>query len=65
MDTLLPFIPLVLLAVVFAAYCVRDVLRRESTRFLPRWLWAILCCISLPLGGIAYLLFGRDQRAAA
>jgi hypothetical protein len=40
-------------------YCLVDLARTEDVRYLPRWAWAIICLVTVPLGGIAYLLFGK------
>ena len=53
--------PLVLVALAFAVFCIVDVYRAESVRYLPRWLWAVLCIVSIPLGGIIYLVVGRER----
>jgi hypothetical protein len=29
-------------------------------RYLPKWLWAFLCLISWPWGGLLYVIFGRS-----
>ncbi|MCX4099167.1 PLD nuclease N-terminal domain-containing protein [Nocardia sp. alder85J] len=55
-------VPLVLLAIGFVGYCWYD-LSRSRVKYLPRWLWAVICLISIPLGGIVYLLVGRDGAA--
>jgi hypothetical protein len=52
--------PLLVLLLAFVVWCWVDMSRHE-VRYLPRWLWAIIVAMSLPLGGIAYLLFGRDS----
>jgi Phospholipase_D-nuclease N-terminal len=39
--------------------CLRQVFLAERVRFLPRWVWAVVCLISIPFGGILYLLIGR------
>ena len=39
--------------------CLRQVILAERVRFLPRWAWAVACLISIPLGGVLYLLIGR------
>lgn len=54
--------PILLVALVFVGYCWFD-LSRSEVRHLPKWAWAIICVISVPLGGIAYLLFGREPRS--
>jgi hypothetical protein len=56
-------IPIVLVAVGFVIYCLVDVWRAEEVRYLPRWAWAIVCLISVPLGGIVYLVFGRGVKS--
>lgn len=45
--------------------CLSQVLLAERVRFLPRWVWAIACLISIPIGGILYLLVGRVWHRAA
>ena len=54
-------VPLVVVAVAFVVYCVVDVWRAESVRYLPRWAWTVICCISVPIGGIVYLVVGRRR----
>jgi hypothetical protein len=39
--------------------CLRQVILAGRVRFLPRWAWAVACLISIPLGGVLYLLIGR------
>jgi ABC-2 type transport system ATP-binding protein len=52
------------LAVGFAVVCLLDVLRAERVRYLPKWAWAIICVVSIPLGGIVYLTVGRRSGSA-
>ena len=54
--------PLVLVGVAFLAYCLVDLVRAPSVRFLPKWVWALICLLSVPLGGIVYLVVGRAER---
>jgi hypothetical protein len=53
--------PLVVGAIAFVGYCLFD-LARGDVRYLPKWAWALLCVVSIPVGGILYLLLGRDHR---
>ena len=53
--------PLLILALAFVAYCWVDIYRNE-VKHLPKWAWAILTAISIPIGGIVYLAIGRDAR---
>jgi Phospholipase_D-nuclease N-terminal len=57
------FVPLVIVLAAFATYCLVDLVRAEegAIRYLPRWVWAIICLISIPLGGIVYLIVGRKR----
>jgi predicted ABC-type exoprotein transport system permease subunit len=52
-------LPVLIIALAFAIFCLVDLFRRPGVKHLPRWLWAIICVISIPLGGIIYLVFGR------
>jgi hypothetical protein len=54
--------PLVLLALALVGYCLYDIANAEQVRWLPRWAWALLCVLSIPLGPIAYLMLGRGPR---
>jgi hypothetical protein len=56
--------PVILLGVVllaFVVFCWVDLVRAEQVRYLPKWLWAIVCGLSIPLGGILYLIFGKAR----
>jgi Phospholipase_D-nuclease N-terminal len=54
-------IPAILLGLAFVIYCLIDIVRRPAVRYLPRWAWALICCVSIPLGGIVYLVVGRSD----
>jgi hypothetical protein len=54
-------VPVVGLALAFVGYCWFD-LSRSRVRYLPKWAWALICLLSVPLGGIVYLLVGREHR---
>jgi hypothetical protein len=53
--------PLLVLLAAFLAYCLFDLYRSE-VQYLPKWAWAIICVISVPMGGIIYLTMGRKPR---
>jgi hypothetical protein len=53
--------PLVLAALVWVGYCLTDLVRSE-VRHLPKWAWGLIIVLSVPLGGIVYLLIGRAPR---
>jgi hypothetical protein len=53
--------PLLLLALAFVVYCWVDIYRND-VEYLPKWLWALIVLISIPIGGIVYLVVGRTNR---
>ena len=55
-------LPIALIAIAFVGYCLYDLSRSRVVRHLPKWAWALICVVSVPVGGIVYLLVGRDQR---
>ena len=53
-------LPVAILGLAFVAYCVVDIVR-HPVRHLPKWLWIVISCVQIPLGGIVYLIVGRDS----
>jgi hypothetical protein len=47
------------LAVAWEAFCLHDLVRADRVRYLPKWGWALVCLVSIPWGGIIYLIVGR------
>lgn len=54
-------LPVIVASLIFVVYCWYDIIRSKSVLYLPKWLWAIICGLSVPLGGIIYLLVGRKN----
>lgn len=61
-SLLTALVPVIIIFVGFVVYCVVDVLRAERTKHLPKWAWLVICLVSVPLGGVLYLLLGRVPR---
>ena len=59
-DHVLVLIMAGLLFVGWDGFCLYDLARAKEARFLPKSVWAIITLISFPLGGILYMLIGRD-----
>lgn len=55
------FAPLIIVGAAFVVFCVVDVVRAARVRYLPKWAWALICVASVPLGGIVYLIVGRER----
>jgi hypothetical protein len=54
-------LPILLLALALVGYCLYDLTRVPAVRWLPKWGWAIVCMVSVPLGPILYLTLGRTD----
>jgi hypothetical protein len=52
--------PLFALLLAFVVYCLVDIARGE-VKYLPKWAWVLICLVSVPFGGIVYLLVGRRR----
>ena len=59
---LLALVPLFVLLGGLIIYCLVDLIRAPSVRYLPKLVWAlIIVVVSAPLGALAYLVFGKDR----
>jgi hypothetical protein len=59
---LFALVPLFVLLGVLIVYCLVDLIRAPSVRYLPKPVWAlIIVVVSAPLGALAYLVFGKDR----
>lgn len=47
---------------VFEACCLVDIARAKEVRRLDRATWALICLVTLPLGGLLYLTLGRKRK---
>jgi len=54
-------IPVILLELVLMITAVVDLIRREKTRYLPKWAWALIVIFIQLIGPIAYFLLGRQD----
>jgi hypothetical protein len=58
----LPYlIPVVLLELILIIIALADLVRREKTRYLPKWAWVLLILFIQFFGSIGYLIFGREE----
>jgi Phospholipase_D-nuclease N-terminal len=54
-----PLLLIVVLGIGFDAYCLADIARADDVRYLRKWVWALICLVQNPLGGILYLSIGH------
>ncbi len=52
--------PLLFLAAMWDAYCLRELVRHDAKR-LPKLAWGAIILAQAPFGGLVYLLFGRKR----
>jgi Phospholipase_D-nuclease N-terminal len=58
----LPYIiPIVLLQLTLMIVALVDLIRREKTRYIPKWAWAIIILLGELIGPIIYFIFGRED----
>ncbi len=61
MSILPLLLPLVLVQLGLAIYCLVDLFHREKVRGLPKWAWAIIIALGELVGPVVYLLVGRSD----
>jgi hypothetical protein len=62
--SLAALVPVIVIGAGFVVFCLVDLARAQQVRYLPKWAWALVCLVSVPLGGIIYLTFGRSRSEA-
>jgi hypothetical protein len=61
-KVLLALMPLFVLVAGLIIYCLIDLIRARSVRYLPKPIWALIILLgSAPFGALAYLVFGKDH----
>jgi hypothetical protein len=59
---MLALVPLFLLIGGLIVYCLVDLIRAPSVRYLPKPVWALIIVLAgAPFGALIYLVFGRDR----
>lgn len=60
LDYLPYLIPVLLLQLGLAIFCLIDLARRSRTKG-PKWMWAIIIIFGELVGPLVYLLIGREE----
>ncbi len=62
---LLALLPVAVLITALVAYCLVDLVRAPSVRYLPKPVWAVvIVAFSTPFGALLYLAVGRNRHEA-
>lgn len=59
-SMLIPLIPVLILAVLLIGWSLID-MARKPVQHLPKWAWALIVLLAIPLGAIVYLIIGRTR----
>jgi len=54
-------VPIVVLVVAYVVWIISDI-QRSEVKHLPKWAWILIALLSIPLGGIVYLLVGKADQ---
>lgn len=54
------FAPVIILEAILVGFCLYR-LTKDEVRFLPKWAWALIILFIQLIGGIVFLLIGRER----
>ena len=54
------FAPIIILELALVGFCLYR-LTQDRVKFLPKWAWALIIILIQLIGGIAFLLIGRER----
>jgi hypothetical protein len=54
-------IPLIVVQLGLAIFCLVDLFKRERVKFLPKWGWALIILLGELVGPVVYLFVGRAE----
>lgn len=57
---LVPLIPVLIIVAVLIGWALIDIVRRP-VQYLPKWVWALIVLLVIPLGAVIYLVIGRGR----
>lgn len=60
LDIIKLFAPVIILEVVLVGFCLYR-LTKDRVKFLPKWAWALIIIFIQLIGGIVFLLIGRES----
>jgi hypothetical protein len=51
----------IVVVVRFEVFCLTDIAQADEVRYLTKPAWVAICLLSIPLGGLLYLIYGRAR----
>lgn len=57
---LIPLLPVLILAALLIGWSLIDI-ARKPVQHLPKWAWALIVLLAIPLGAVIYLIIGRTR----
>lgn len=52
--------PLIIIQLILMIFCLFK-LSKDTTKYLPKWIWVLIIILGELIGPIAYLLLGREK----
>ncbi|ASG80485.1 MULTISPECIES: hypothetical protein [Lactiplantibacillus] len=54
-------VPLILIYLIYIGYFLYDLTHViKTTKYVPKLVWGLVICLSVPLGGLLYYVLGRQ-----
>lgn len=57
---LIPLLPVLILAALLIGWSLIDI-ARKPVQHLPKWAWALIVLLAIPIGAVIYLIIGRTR----
>ena len=54
-------VPVLVLVLAYVVWIITDI-QGSEVKHLPKWAWILIALLSIPLGGIVYLLVGKADQ---
>ncbi len=54
-------LPLILAVFFYISLCGYTLFKSQRTRHFSKWVWLIICVVSMPLGGLLYFVYGKER----
>lgn len=55
-------VPIIILVIVYLFFMFRELTATPKTRWFGKVIWGIVICLSIPVGGLIFYFFGKEQQ---